>query len=316
MGRKLTGSLTKDEEGELKEWLSTSEENQQGYQKIKSLWEEPVESEEDPGYLYDRLKLRMQHASLKEPRVVRLMQWKIAVSILILLSIGLSTALVLKEKRGYASMVLQTEKGQRSFAQLPDGSKVWLNADTKLTIGDFSEKQRNVSLSGEAQFEVAHDKNRPFQVSFNHLNVEVLGTTFNVRSYEDEEFVTVSLLEGSVQLSDNNSHKNVILKPGQVALYNKNKESLIVNNDKNIEDNTSWRDGVLVFHSIPFHLLIQEIERSYNVTVNYKKNDFSNIHYTGSIDNLKITQVMQFLSYTIPMNYNVDKNEININLKK
>ncbi len=140
IGKNLTGSLSKKEEETFKNWLSESDENLQGYQKIKGLWELPVEPEKDTGHLYKRFKLRLRNTDVKESRIIKLTQWKVAVSILVLLSLGLLTTLILKENAPYGSMILQTEKGQRSFAQLPDGSKVWLNAETKLVVGDFSDK--------------------------------------------------------------------------------------------------------------------------------------------------------------------------------
>ncbi len=320
VGKKLTDSISSSEEIELKEWLSASENNQIAYQKIKSVWEcsTPDEGKKNTDVAYHRLQYRLQKSSQQENRRISLMRWKIAVSILILVSVGLSADLLWNNNRSSYSMILQTGKGQRSFAQLPDGSEVWLNADTKLEVGDFSKKNRTITLSGEAQFHVVHDSKHPFVVSCNMVDVTVLGTIFNVRAYEDDKVIKTSLLEGSVLVKTNNKEgaSSVCLKPGQVAVFDKKKESFVVENERNVEENISWRHGISVFHSIPFNQLIHELERNYNVKIFYKESDFTNMHYSGTIDNLKITQVLDILSYTMPIQYKMDKNIINITRKK
>ncbi len=320
VGKKLTNSLSPIEEKELKEWLLTTNNNQIAYQKIKSAWEQPsvMENEIDTDHVFQRLQYRLHKEQQKKIHRISLVRWKIAVSILILLSVGLSSALLWNSNRSSYSMILQTGKGQRSFAQLPDGSKVWLNADTKLEVGDFTKNKRTIELSGEAQFQVVHDSKHPFVVSCNRLNVKVVGTVFDVRAYVDEKIIKTSLLEGSVlvQTNDKEESKAITLKPGQVAIFDKNREYFLVKKEKHVEENISWRDGVSVFHSIPFNQLIHELERSYNVKIIYNESDFTNLHYSGTIDNLKITQVLDILSYTMPIKHKMDKNIIYITRKK
>ncbi len=316
IGKILTNSASSREKEKFKAWLKESEDNQKGFHKIKELWDAPVVEEEiaNTDELYKCLKFRMLRQKENKNRSFVLTRWKVAASLLAVLSIGLLTTLFFHNLPHSTALVLKTDKGQRSYAQLPDGSKVWLNAETELIVDDFSSGSRNVHLSGEAHFEVAHDTKHPFVVSFSELSVRVLGTTFNIRDYKNESVIKTSLQEGSIQISKTNSgnSKTILLKPGEMALYEKEEAAFVVHKEKNIAESSSWRKGVFVFKSIPFNDLMTEIERTYDVKINYNAKDFYNVHYTGTMDKLKIMQVLDFLSYTLPIKYNVNNNVIDI----
>ena len=111
---------------------------------------------------------------------------------------------------------MTTPRARQYNLELSDGTKVWLNASSSITFPtSFAANERKVILTGEVYFEVAKDKTRPFRVSVNDMQVNVLGTHFNVNAYDDEDAVNTTLLEGSVLLTEKD--KKVLLKPGQQA---------------------------------------------------------------------------------------------------
>jgi transmembrane sensor len=160
---------------------------------------------------------------------------------------------------------IETPKAGKYQLQLPDGTKVWLNADTKLHYPiAFKGKERNVELMGEAYFEVAKDKTKPFSVFSNGQKVTVLGTHFNINSYKDEGHIATTLVEGSVQVSFGNSKE--ILKPGQQSSL-RNGEIKVSKADIHLA--IAWKDGQLAFLRTDLKSVLRQIARWYDIEVEY-----------------------------------------------
>lgn len=150
---------------------------------------------------------------------------------------------------------------------LADGSKVWLNTGSSLTYPvAFVGKERKVSVSGEAYFEVAHDASKPFIVHNGAMNVRVLGTHFNVNAFEDDDNnIKVTLLEGSVKIISGNN--NGMLKPGQQALINKEVKVL---SDVDLNKVMAWKNGYFQFDKASLQSVLKQISRWYDVDVVYE----------------------------------------------
>ena len=134
---------------------------------------------------------------------------------------------------------MTTTKGKQYQLQLSDGSKIWLNAASSVTYPTaFTGSERKISITGEAYFEIAHDAKRPFTVSTNGMEVQVLGTHFNVNAYDDEENTSTTLLEGSVKII--NQHTTSLLTPGQQLQLNKQGEIKLVTNAA-VQDAVAWK---------------------------------------------------------------------------
>ncbi|MEJ6980612.1 FecR domain-containing protein [Pedobacter sp. P351] len=150
---------------------------------------------------------------------------------------------------------------------LPDGSKVWLNSDSKLTFPVvFSGKDRTVELEGEAYFEVAKNKKKPFRVSANGTEVKVLGTSFNVKAYHNEEHVSTTLLEGSVTVA--NSKQSKMLVPGQQSISYKGRSEIDIA-QINAEEAIAWKSGYFIFDNQDIKSIMTIISRWYDVEVEY-----------------------------------------------
>jgi len=148
---------------------------------------------------------------------------------------------------------------------LADGSRVWLNAGSSVTYPiAFIENERTVSITGEAYFEVASDKTKPFRVTNGHMQVEVLGTHFNVNAYDDEKNIKVTLLEGSVRLKIN--EENQILKPGEQAQVS---GTVSIIKDVDMEAVMAWKDGRFKFSSVDIATIMRQAARWYDIDIEY-----------------------------------------------
>jgi ferric-dicitrate binding protein FerR (iron transport regulator) len=163
---------------------------------------------------------------------------------------------------------IHTPRGGQFQIVLPDKTKVWLNAASSLKFPSrFSGKSREVTLSGEAYFEVARNKTMPFIVSVMQTSVTVLGTHFNINGYNDESDTYTTLLEGSVKFSHGNIEK--MLHPGQQARFNNTSTSLLVR-DADVDQVMSWKNGFFEFDSIDLHTIMRQISRWYDVDIFYQ----------------------------------------------
>lgn len=161
-------------------------------------------------------------------------------------------------------------KGEKYQIQLPDGTKVWLNAASSLRYPSvFNGKERLVELSGEAYFEVAKDKVKPFRVRTVYQTIEVLGTHFNVNSYADENWAKTTLLEGSVKVSRNGNQ--VILKPGEQA-FTESKTTNIQTSKADLEEILAWRNGYFQFGDADIKYIMKNLSRWYDIEVEYEDN--------------------------------------------
>lgn len=175
---------------------------------------------------------------------------------------------------------------------LEDGTKVWLNASTKLSYPThFEPNQRQVALTGEAYFEVAKDANRPFRINANGTTIEVLGTTFNVNAYHDE--VSTSLVEGSVKVLKEGNQ--IIIKPGQQAITSLTNDIKVTATD--LAKNTAWQRDEFYFDGNNFKDISLQIARWYDVEFENMETIGANSTYKGSISrNSRLSEVLQILA--------------------
>lgn len=206
-----------------------------------------------------------------------------------------SGQLVYKSNKGSSTVynTLSTPKAQKYSLQLADGTKVWLNASSSIKFPTaFSGSTRQVSITGEAYFEVSPDKRRPFTVDVKGMQIEVLGTHFNVNSYSDEEVIRTTLLEGSVVINQNRKSKK--LYPGQQATVNSIGD---INLEKNVNLSQvmSWKNGLFYFENSSLQEVMRELSRWYDVEVVYV-NGIPDRNFEGEIQrNLKLSEVLRIL---------------------
>jgi len=205
--------------------------------------------------------------------------------------------------------------GQTGHLFLFDGTEVWLNSGSKFKYPNkFNKNERNVFIEGEAFFKVSPNKNLPFKVQTGKLEVEVLGTSFNVSAYPQDQNQSVVLVEGKVQINNPEGKKIGEIVPGQIVSKEEGDETLHI---QNIDPYfyTSWKDGKVTFHAENLSEIAKKMERWYNVEIHFAKEKLKNYKFSGTIlRNKPIDQTIMAMELLAPIkfNYQVRINEKNI----
>ena len=206
---------------------------------------------------------------------------KYAAIALVLIASTIWVTLYLSGSKSEATMnTLYVPAGQRAQITLQDGTKIWLNAQSTMKYPSrFSKKNRKVEIMGEAFFDVAKDKNRPFIVSSQYIDMEVLGTQFNVYSYPDADYIQTELIEGSLRVyrTDNKS-EGVILKPDEQVMIKENNMTISkINNPEHL----LWKNGIYSFNNERLIVIIDKLQLYYDVKIVVEDPEIFDVRYTG-----------------------------------
>lgn len=228
-----------------------------------------------------------------------------------------------------AANTVSTKAGSKSKIQLPDGTEVWLNAESRIEYNEsFNLRTREVKLTGEAFFDVVKNKEKPFIIHTAQMDVRVTGTAFNVRSYPDESTTETSLLRGAVEISlHNNPEKKYYLKPNDKLVINNNLTALAdiqpeaaqqetdkplvhmkkvnINKEENDVTETMWVKNKLAFDNETLEKILAETERWYNVQIEIKNTNAGSFRFTGVFENKPLTDVLEALCLASHLHYQV-----------
>jgi transmembrane sensor len=202
---------------------------------------------------------------------------------------------------------ISTPKGGMYQIVLSDGSKVWLNAASSLRFPTaFTGKQRNVELSGEAYFEIAKNAAMPFNVLVNNMNVQVLGTHFNVMAYKDESEIKTTLLEGAVKVTSGSAVG--LLKPGKQARLDNSGNIIIA--DADIETEMAWKNGLFLFDYTDIKTIMRQLNRWYDADIGYEGN-ITHKTFTAQIPrNTNLSAVLKKLELTGGIHFKIEGKKI------
>ncbi|MEK7718797.1 MAG: FecR domain-containing protein [Bacteroidota bacterium] len=208
------------------------------------------------------------------------------------------------QKALYTSVVetISTPYGARTSFKLPDGSEVWLNSGSTISFPIQYGAVRDVELTGQAYFHVVKD-GKPFFVKTGLGKVEVMGTSFDVKAFTNENF-EITLVEGSVKVSDK-TNQVAILKPGQQSIITSSNAFTC----KTVRTDliTSWKEGKLIFMKEPFANVVKELERWYNVKIELQGERLKKLCYTGTIEMESFVEVLDLINTTTPIKSSFDK---------
>lgn len=204
---------------------------------------------------------------------------------------------------------VQTLRGGYYRLRLPDGSKVWLNSASSIFFASaFGRKERQVSVNGEAYFDVVKDPNRPFYVQVPGLEIEVLGTQFNVQANKEENIIRTSLVEGHVKVT---AGKQVAyLKPGEQAVLTQKKKLKKITDPSVVKKATAWKDGTFIFENDNLKTIMDELGRWYDLDIQYK-GELSNKPYYGVFSRSdQITKILDFLHKQTGIRFTLEGNKL------
>ncbi|HAQ20514.1 MAG TPA: hypothetical protein DCR40_14985 [Prolixibacteraceae bacterium] len=321
----FTESLSEAESSELEKWKLASRENFQEYNDFISIWAQSG-SMKMP-HAIDQMKAKKTikkkagiYSSSK--RWINLAVQIAAVLVLSFLLSGIYSYL----NKGKNDRILtnnlilpvyqeiKVAYGTQAKIELADGTTVFLNSGSKLRFPQTfdNQEQRKVILDGEGYFEVTKNKKLPFIVQISQLNIKVLGTTFNVDAYSDNPSVQIALVEGSVLLQDNlekQSKDLMDLVPNQVATLKISDRTLSKSDVADLYKYTAWVNGRIVFYGDPIQTVVKKLEKWYNVEIVISDIRLENYRFTGTFIDESLEQILNILSLTSPMTYNILPNQ-------
>ena len=268
---------------------------------------------------------------------------KIAAMILVFFTAGFYVNHLIVTKRGYDTSVTEITApiGSKSQILLPDSTKVWLNSGSTIRYNNsFGRVDRTVSLEGEAYFDVMRNEEKCFIVTTEGITIKVLGTAFNLKAYPNEKYIETTLVRGSLVVEQHKAGREVTethLEPNQRAVYIKKDGNLFLSDveikaseqesagqNESLKGNlllskqvdthvfTAWKDNQLVFRNELFESLAIKLERWYNVNIEIRDDEIKNYHFTGTIENETIQDVMEIIKYTLPIDCSFNHNTITI----
>ena len=204
-----------------------------------------------------------------------------------------------------------TQPGTKTHLFLPDSTEVWLNASSTLRFPSvFAGTERRIELDGEAYFKVFRNKRKPFIVKTTYLEVEAIGTAFNLSAYSGDSKISTTLEEGKVKIADGTNAKKIMyLDPGAQLNYfpgNKNYETLNVR----VKDVIAWKDGILIFNQTPFFEVVAKLGRWYNADMQITDQSIANYRFTGTFTSESLEQVMELLTLSTPIGYSNTRQKI------
>ena len=205
-------------------------------------------------------------------------------------------------------------KGGEYNLTLSDGTKIWLNSNSKLKYPTrFTGKQRMVELEGEAYFDVSKNKDFPFVVKINDIQIKVLGTSFNVNAYSDDDEIITTLVEGKVEVSDLLREQKEILTPNdqyRINVRNGNYKKTIVDTDIF----TAWKDGRFVFSNEKLEDIMLRLSRWYNVEVFFQNNETKNIRFSGDLARYEdFNSILEMIEMTEKVKFTIKNRNVLVN---
>lgn len=301
--------LRPDEFSEFTDFMRDKKNESIIFSLMKPLWRKEIEKTDLSMKTNPALYTRIQEAISQDKqkiasRKINIYSWGLRIAAVLVVALLVSNIIFFKKftENQFTGTVqnITIPYGAKTRMTLPDGSLVWINSGSTLSYSTQFKENRPVTLVGEAYFEVKKN-DKPFIVSTQYGDVEVKGTSFNVKAYIEDNSFEATLEEGVVDFKVKDSDNRVTLKPGEQIV--KTTKGFTI---KQVETKyfTSWKNGKLLFHREPFPSFIKKLERWYNVKIEYSDSELDQLRYTGTIEMESISEVMEMVSRAAPVSYN------------
>lgn len=315
--RLFSGDADPAEKKRIAAWLDQSDENKKLYSDLREIWlSSGIESNADDYHLEDAIrKFRSQIGKEKLSKGKRIdfnRFLKYAAVFILLLALPFSYYFGTQSNSSDQSMTtISCAYGDKSSIVLPDSSRVWLNSGSKLTFSSNFKNGRKVSLEGEAFFSVAKDKNHPFRVKTTDVEVEVLGTKFNLKAYPEENSVSTTLIEGSVNISS--KYQRALMKPDQKLVFDKGSKKMQVQQLTDTSPDTEWKEGRFVFRNESLGELKPKLERWFDVDIVFGDEQVKDRRFTGVLGRESILEAISYFDLSNFVTCRIQGNKIIIN---
>ncbi|MFA5668118.1 MAG: FecR domain-containing protein [Balneolaceae bacterium] len=337
----LANECNNEEIKAIRAWLSEDSENEKTMRDIERIWEvsakkdaadEKFNTELDWAVLQHRIEdknLISSTRTIGRDTILSLnSSWAVAARVA---AIFILAALVgtYTYKTFYIQPAVESEnifreitmaKGQRGGVTLSDGTKVYLNSDSKISIPNvFANDLREVHLEGEAYFDVAKNPNRPFIIKVDGAVVQVLGTSFTVRSYAGEGAVQTVVEEGvvSFRAEGKTLNEGVILTKGKLGRLNLASKEIVKETVDDLELYLSWKEGYLKFNEATMKEVARQLERKYDIEVSFATKEIADLRLTAELKSRSINSVLQTISISLGLQYKLDNDKVKFsNLKE
>jgi len=336
--RFLTGDIARDESHTLKDWLKISPANREYFNSFRDVW------------LASSLLGRFSQPAKKSRSRNLFREWaKIAAVFVFALVLGAlgyrtflnNTSITLGK---LDPVTIESKRGAMSSVTLPDGSKAWLNAESKISYGNgYNLSFREIELTGEAYFDVVTNPSKPFVVRAGNLAIKAMGTSFNVKAYPEDGSVTTTLVDGHVIIEGKDSKNKdfeIELQPNQTITYFNDQQDYIAHIEETTELNsqtpgseslrmtrledlsiikqdqvktelfTSWKDKNWVIEQQSLENLTRDMERRYDVIIEFNSESIRKYRFSGTIQNETLEQILYILHNTLPLKYTMEKGRI------
>lgn len=277
----------------------------------KELREMDKEKEINVDQAWDKLYSRLKDNGLmsEEPAVRKRFftpaLYRVAAALLLLLGIG-SALIYMNNKDLFSNLIVvaTTEDQKNLEVTLPDGSIIFLNRNTQVTYSrNFGEKERRVTLSGEAYFDVARDESNPFTVDAGKAIVRVLGTSFNIRNSNQDSPVEVFVRTGKVMVTDVADNSDLVLDPGYIGTIYPDRAEKVVNTDPNY---MSWNTGLLVYDGQTLDIVFRDLKKVYNMDIVADDPGILSHTWTSPIDNQPQETIIRLICASFNLGYTRD----------
>jgi ferric-dicitrate binding protein FerR (iron transport regulator) len=341
IGKKDNGSITPGELEELKSLLEEYDSVNATHSFIGAIWEKGFRVSGnflDKNTHWEGIERALNKKVSVDKKPLRLFR---PLMVAALLSIVLVAGLYFYRQVSSGKPVYAMGEDNHVFAQpgsrprliLPDGTKVWLNAGSELSYGDFKDtRTREVTLKGEGMFNVIHDASRPFIVHTAKVNIRDIGTRFVVKAYPGDDQFEATLIEGAIEVIDRgNSHRKILLKPSEKVVIDLQRLPVpsqdrrqsregppsgnfrigqVKKDSHGLIPETAWVQNKLVFSNEPFGELAKRMERWYNVRIHFEDERIKQTSFSGVIEKETLEQALNAMQFSSPFSYRMEGDNI------
>ena len=311
--RYLSGEANPDEIRILTDWVQSDSESRAHYEQVRNIWEMS-----HPAFPPEKIDVEKAHIDFM--RFIRSRKWYQSTFIrywqytaaILLLPLFITIVYLVNERPDVLNHITYQEVfspyGTHSKVILPDNSIAWLNAGSSLKYPTiFTEGERNVYLSGEAYFEVQSDKSNPFIVETGKLKVCATGTEFNVEAYEKDSIISVTMVEGLINIIIGDKEP-FTMTPRERMAYNRNQSKYKVNKTDPYKW-YAWKDNMMIFRDDPLEYVFKKIGQTFNVEIAVKDTDIANQLYRATFEDESLDEILRLLQLTAPIRYTHFKRE-------